>query len=164
MSEKEKIAMKVAAAILGGGMTGRLMHIVREQKGLGTYGIYASIQTVSNHSNSIFCIQGTFSPSSLNEGMECTKEIVGQWQSAGITPKELQNAKQRLIGSRTIAMDEVDELSSIALRYILEEKDPVVEMEHFKTHVRALTLKDVNQVLLKYIDTNAFTEVIVGPV
>ena len=41
------VVLECAAQILGGGMTGRLMHTVREQKGLGTYGIYAVMQYVS---------------------------------------------------------------------------------------------------------------------
>jgi predicted Zn-dependent peptidase len=164
ISEIEKIALKAAASILGGGMTGRLMHIVREQRGLGTYGIYATIQNVSQNSNDIFCIQGTFSPGSLEEGMQCTRSIVKEWQKTGVTPKELSDAKERIIGSRTIAIDEVDELSSLNLKYILEGKDPVREMEKFKQNVESLTLEQINQVLHKYIDIDTLTEVIVGPV
>ena len=164
MSGKEKIAMQIASSILGGGMTGRLMHIVREQKGLGTYGIYSAIQSVSRTSDFIFCIQATFSPDSLKEGMQCTKEIVREWQQAGVTPKELQNAKERMTGSRIIAMDEVDQLSSTALKYILEKRNPVEEMEKITQCVQELTLQEVNQILHKYIDPDTFTEVIVGPV
>jgi zinc protease len=164
MSYKENVALKCAAEILGGGMTGRLMHTVREQRGLGTYGIYAVVQSVSNKSDSIMCVQGTFSPSSLDEGLKVTKELVHDWWNHGVTPKELEDAKDRMIGSLLIASDEVDQLGSIMMRYILQEKNPTEEFNKFKTMARNLTLEDVNNTLKKYIDPSKFAEVIVGPV
>jgi predicted Zn-dependent peptidase len=164
MSHKEKVALQCAASILGGGMTGRLMHTIREQRGLGTYGIYATMQTVSPSTDHIICIQGTFSPSSLKEGVETTKELVQEWQAHGVTPNELANAKERMVGSRIIAIDEVDQLGSMVLKCVLEEKDPITEFKNFKDTVESLTLADVNNTLLKYVDPTKFTEVIIGTV
>ena len=90
---KESIALECAATILGGGMTARLMHTVRELRGLGTYGLYAGIQHVSPKSPVIFCVQGTFSPTSLQDGLECTRQIVGEWARDGVTPVELATAR-----------------------------------------------------------------------
>ena len=164
MSYKEKIALQCATSVLGGGMTGRLMHTIREQRGLGTYGIYATMQEVSPSTDHIICIQGTFSPSSLKEGVEAIKELTKDWQTHGVTPVELSNAKERMIGSRTIAMDEVDQLGSMVLKCILEKKEPVLEFQKFKDVVQSLTLSDINQSLLKYIDPAKFTEVIIDTV
>ena len=164
MSYREKIALKCAAEILGGGMTGRLMHTVREQRGLGTYGIYAVLQTVSAKTDPIMCVQGTFSPGSLDEGLKVTKELVHEWRNHGVTPKELSDAKERMVGSLMIASDEVDQLGSIMLKYILDEKNPTSEFNKFQEITQSLTLKDVNNTLQKYIDPHKFAEVIVGPV
>jgi len=164
MSDREKIALKCAAEILGGGMTGRLMHTVREQRGLGTYGIYAVLQTISNKTDPIMCIQGTFSPNSLDEGLKVTKELVQEWRDHGVTPKELSDAKDRMVGSLIIASDDVDQLSSIMLKYILDEKKPTFEFNQFQEITQSLTLTDVNATLKKYIDTDKFAQVIVGPV
>lgn len=164
MSYEEKIALKAACEILGGGMTGRLMHTVREQKGLGTYGIYAVLQTISSKTDSIICVQGTFSPGSLEEGLQTTRELIHEWHAQGVTPLELSNAKERLIGSLTIATDEVDQLASIMMKYIMQGKDPEREFERFKEITSNLRLEDVNNALNKYIDPSKFAEVIVGPV
>ena len=164
MTYKEKIALKAACEILGGGMTGRLMHTVREQKGLGTYGIYAVLQTISSKTDPIVCVQGTFSPSSLKEGLLLTKELIGEWHAQGVTPLELSNAKDRLIGSLTIATDEVDQLGAIMLKYIMQGKDPEREFQRFKETTTNLSLEDVNSALNKYVDPTKFAEVIVGPV
>lgn len=160
---KEAMALRCAAAILGGGMTGRLMHTVREQKGLGTYGLYAVMQSVSDSTDNIFCIQGTFSPDSLEEGLACTKELVQEWQQHGVTPQELANAKDRIIGSRKIMADTVDNLHSMVLKYILQNKNPQYECRQFENMVQSLSLDDVNQALHKYIDPNLFATIVIGP-
>ena len=164
LTPEERVALKAAAEVLGGGMTGRLMHTVREQRGLGTYGIYAMIQTVSKATDPIFCVQGTFSPASLEEGMATTRELIQEWKTSGITPRELENASSRMIGSRKIAMDDVDQLGSTLLKHILDGKDAVQELQKFDTMVSELTVDFVNQTIQKYIDPSAFAEIIVGPV
>ena len=157
------VAMECATNILGGGMTQRLMHTVREQRGLGTYGLYAVLQTVSPKTPPIFCVQGTFSPDSVKEGMECTRQLVKEWHARGVTPSELEKAKTRMIGSRTIASDTVDNLHSSVLTYILEKKPPKEAMEAFKLMVQSLTLDDVNSAIQKCVDPTMFNEVVVGP-
>tara|TARA_B110000008_G_scaffold7792_2_gene7610 strand:+ start:3057 stop:5525 length:2469 start_codon:yes stop_codon:yes gene_type:complete len=157
------VAMECATNILGGGMTQRLMHTVREQRGLGTYGLYAVIQTVSPKTPPIFCVQGTFSPDSVKEGMACTKQLVQEWHAHGVTPIELEKAKSRMIGSRTIASDTVDNLHSSVLRYILEKKPPKQAMDAFKMLVQSLTIDDVNRAIKTCVDPSAFNEVVVGP-
>ena len=144
-------------------MTGRLMHTVREQRGLGTYGIYSLIQTISTKTPSIFCVQGTFSPTSIQEGLACTKELVAEWSKHGVTPLELKNAKERLVGSKVIASDTVDNLHSMVLKDILEKRSPEQAFEEYKTTVQQLSLQDVNTAIQTFIDPTKFTSVVVGP-
>lgn len=160
---KDSIALTTAASILGGGMTARLMHVVREQKGLGTYGIYAQMQHISPSTDSLFCIQGTFSPGSLKEGLECTRALVQEWQAKGVTEKELEDAKDNMIGKRVIASDTVDQLHGMVLRSILQRKDPKKAFEKFCSDVRALTVDEVNTALRKWIDPSKMIEIVVGP-
>lgn len=164
ISYKEKMALRCAATILGGGMTGRLMHTVREQKGLGTYGIYSVLQTISKKTDPIICVQGTFSPASLEEGLHVTRELIRDWHAHGVTPLELSNAKDKMIGSLLIESDEVDRLGEIVHKYIMEEKEPNQAFHIFKDTVKNLDLQYVNETLAKYVDPSTFAEVIVGPV
>ena len=161
--DSNDVALQCAAEILGGGMTGRLMHTVREQRGLGTYGLYAVIQTVNTHTDKIFGVQGTFSPSSLKEGMKCTRELIEAWHQHGVTPRELANAKDKMIGSHLIASDTVDNLHSFAINSILQHKKPKEEFQLFEQKVRSLTLAQVNTAIQKYIDPDKMTSVVVGP-
>lgn len=160
---KESIALECAATILGGGMTARLMHTVRELRGLGTYGLYAGIQHVSPKSPTIFCVQGTFSPTSLQDGLECTRKIVGEWARDGVTPVELATAKTHILGSKIIAVDTVDNLHSMVLHHILNQRPAESSFKQYKDILKSLTLEDVNGALRRHIDPTAFTSVVVGP-
>ena len=157
------IALECAAEILGGGMTGRLMHTVREQKGLGTYGIYAVMQYVSPKTDGIFCIQGTFSPNSIKEGLVCTRDLLCDWQLNGVTAAELENVKERILGSRIIANDSVDKLHGMVLQYLLQQQSPKQEIEKFETILKEITLEEVNKTLTQLIDISKMSEVVVGP-
>lgn len=159
----DEIALKCAIEILGGGMTARLMHTVREQKGLGTYGLYAVLQKVSPKTDHILCVQGTFSPESVQEGLECTRQLVSQWNTQGVTPQEVEDAKQRMVGKQLISSDNIDQLHSSILNSILEKREPQDAYHQYTEQVHALTTEKVNQVLAKYIDTTKLTETIIGP-
>jgi zinc protease len=162
-SRTDEVALQCAAEILGGGMTGRLMHVVREQRGLGTYGLYAVLQTVSTQTDKIFGVQGTFSPSSLKEGMACTRQLLNEWHEHGVSPHELADAKDKLIGSRLIAADTVDNLHSFVVKSILQHKDPKQDFQEFEHLVRHLTLEQVNHAITTYIDPTKMSSIVVGP-
>lgn len=157
------VVLECAAQILGGGMTGRLMHTVREQKGLGTYGIYAVMQYVSPKTDGIFCIQGTFSPSSIKEGLTCTKQLLRDWQQQGVTTAELDNAKERMLGSRIIATDSVDKLHGMVLQYLLAQQSPQTEIDKYEAMLKDITHDEVNRTLAHMIDVSKMSEIVVGP-
>ena len=159
----EHMALACAVEILGGGMTGRLMHTVREEKGLGTYGLYASMQVVSVSTPPIFCVSGTFSPDSVKEGLACTRELVQEWYTHGVTEQEWRNAKDRMIGRQQIGAENIDNLHQMALGAILEGRAPKQSFEERAAQIRALTLADVNHAIQTYIDPSKLAYVSVGP-
>ena len=159
----DAVALQCAIHVLGGGMTGRLMHTVREQKGLGTYGLYAMLQTVSAQTDHILCIQGTFSPVSVREGLACTRQLIREWHAHGITADEFSDAQQCLVGQQLIGSEEIDALHTTILKAILDERDPEASYHAYTQKVRALTLDQVNAALQKYIDPDALTETVIGP-
>ena len=156
------IALECAAEIFGGGMTSRLMHIVREQKGLGTYGIYSELMTVNSRTDRIFVISGSFSPDSMLEGMQCTKKMLVDFCQKGITEKELEFAKTRMIGSRKISRDNVTELKQACTDEIINGNDPFASFESFDKRVGELTVSKVNDAIKKYLDCTKMIEISCG--
>lgn len=157
------VALQCAIGILGGGMTDRLMHTVREQRGLGTYGLYAVLQQISPKTDAIFCVQGTFSPTSITEGLECTKTLIHEWFEHGVTLTELKHAKERMIGSRIIASDSVDHLHGIVVQSVMKGLNPEHEFDKFEKRVHGLTIEIVNRTLKRLIDPTKMSEIVVGP-
>jgi predicted Zn-dependent peptidase len=156
------IALECAAEIFGGGMTGRLMHIVREQKGLGTYGIYSELKSVNSRTDKIFVISGSFSPDSLDAGMQCTKKMLLDFCQFGITEKELEFAKTRMIGNRKISRDDVTELKNACIDEIIDGNDPFAAFENFDKRVGELTVSKVNDAIKKYLDCTKMIEISCG--
>lgn len=156
------IALECAAEIFGGGMTGRLMHIVREERGLGTYGIYAELKTVNRRTDKIFVISGSFSPDSFDAGMQCTRELLADFCRSGVTSSELQFAKSRMIGSKKIERDDINELKQACIEQILNGNDPFAAFESFDKRVDELTVSFVNNAITKYLDCTKMIEISCG--
>ena len=160
---QDAMALRCAIHILGGGMTARLMHTVREQRGLGTYGLYAVLQSVSPKTDHILCVQGTFSPESIHEGLECTRQLIREWHQDGVTPEEVATAQECMIGQQLIGSDDVDQLHTEVLKYILEGRNPQTAYQQYTDQIRALTPQTVNNALRKYLNPDQLAEVIIGP-
>ena len=156
------IALECAVEIFGGGMTGRLMHIVREEKGLGTYGIYSELKLVNSRTDKIFVISGSFSPDSFDAGMKCTRKLLADFCQKGITEKELEFAKTRMIGSRKISRDNVTELKQACTDEIINGNDPFASFESFDKRVGELTVSKVNDAIKKYLDCTKMIEISCG--
>ena len=156
------VALECASEIFGGGMTGRLMHIVREQKGLGTYGIYSELKSVNSRTDKIFVISGSFSPDSFDAGMQCTKELLADFCQNGITEKELEFAKSRMVGNRKILRDDVTELKQACIDEIISGKEPFASFELFDRRVGELTVSLVNNAITTFLDCTKMIEISCG--
>ena len=143
-------------------MTSRLMHIVREQKGLGTYGIYSELKSVNSRTDKIFVSSGSFSPDSFDTGMKCTRELLADFCRSGITEKELEFARTRMIGSRKISRDDVTELKQACIEQFLDKNDPFAAFETFDKRVGELTVSKVNDAITKYLDCTKIIEISCG--
>jgi len=95
--------------------------------------------------------------------MQCTRELVENWHKHGVSPQELKNAKDKMIGSHLIASDTVDNLHSMVINSILQNKNPKQEFKLFEKQVQTLTLQQVNAAIRKYIDPTKMSSVVVGP-
>jgi len=156
------IALQCAVEILGGGMKSRLMHIVREQKGLGTYGVYAELKSINSRTDKIFVISGSFTPSCFDAGMQCTRELLADFCRSGVTSSELKFAKSRMIGSRKISRDDVTELKKACIDQIIIGNDPFAAFENFDKRVGELTVSKVNDAITKYLDDTKMIEISCG--
>jgi zinc protease len=133
--------LRIAVAVLGGGFTGRLMSIVRDQYGL-TYGINARLK--HGKGCAIFEVSGTFSPVMLQEGLKRTDEVIKQWISDELTAEEIDIQKIEMKGSRNVQYDAPGALAS-AIHQNKIVYGNVDRMNNFDNLVDAITVEAVNE-------------------
>jgi zinc protease len=147
--DADTMAMRMGAAILGSGFTGRLMKIVRDQEGL-TYGIGSYMD------NDIFTdgdwrIYASFAPELLDKGVTSTRRELTRWWEKGVTKEELEARKADLIGSYKVGLATTDGLASFLLRTVQRGK-PLSWLDEYPKAISALTLEQVNGALRKYLN------------
>lgn len=133
--------LKIAVAVLGGGFTGRLMSIVRDQYGL-TYGINARLK--HGKGCAIFEITGTFSPKLLKEGLKRTDEVVKGWLEDDLTADEIEIQKIEMKGSRNVQYDAPGALAS-AIHQNKIVYGNVDRMNNFDNIIDSITVDAVNK-------------------
>lgn len=147
-NEHDKYPLGILSAILGGGMSSRLFHEVREKRGLAYY-----VRTSSD--NYVDCgYLATFvgaDPKRIDEAIKVVKEEYEKIKKDGeITEEELDKAKEYIKGHFVL---ELEDTRAVAIMYgsdyILEKKleNPADVIKKFD----AVTLKDIQRVIKTYL-------------
>lgn len=156
--EKDRYPLSVLSSILGGGMSSRLFHEVREKRGLAYY-----VRTVAD-SYADCGYLSTFAgvdPKRIDEAITVVVEEYKKIANDGeITQEELTKAKEYNKGHFVL---ELEDTRSVAMFYgstlLLEKKleNPNVVIE--KTD--AVTMEDIKRVINKYL-SNPLNLAIIG--
>jgi zinc protease len=147
-SDNDALALRVGAAVLGSGFTGRLMHVVRDQEGL-TYGIYAAVDN-DTYTDGDWRVGASFAPKLLDKGVASTRREVERWWREGITQEELTARKRDLIGSYKVSLATTDGLARALLRAVQRGK-PLSWLDDYPKAVDALTVEQVNAAIRRQL-------------
>jgi len=152
-------AAYVMNQILGGGsFKSRLMHEVREKRGL-TYGVYSYL--VPRDLAAVYL----GSVASANDKMaEAVQVIRDEWQrmdTDGVTEKELQDAKTYLTGAYPLRFDGNGPIASIMVGMQVQGL-PIDYIATRNDKVNAVTLEDVNRLAAELMDPDGLHFTIVG--
>jgi zinc protease len=153
------IPLAVANYILGGGgFSSRLMDSVREQRGL-VYGIGTS-PSVRDHAA---LIRGSAQSENgdVREAIEVTRAELGRLYRDGATQAEVNDAITYLTGSFALDLDSNSKIASVVHGYQAAGR----EIEYINRRndlIRAVTLDDVNRVVRRLFNPEAYTFVVVG--
>ena len=142
----------------GGGFESRLMHEVREKRGL-TYGVYSFL--LDRDSAQVWMGR----VASANDRVAEAVDVIGdEWvriRNDGVTEQELDDAKTYLTGAYPLRFDGNGTIANIAVSmqmdglgtdYIASRND----------QVNAVTLEDINRVAKELLDPSRLTFVVVG--
>lgn len=153
------IALAVANYILGGGgFSSRLMDQVREQRGL-VYGIGTG-PSVREHSA---VIRGSAQTENgdVGQAIEVIRAEMARLYRDGATQTEVSDAITYLTGSFALDLDSNVKIAGIVHGYQAAGRD-IEYINRRNDFIRAVSLDDVNRVIRRLFNPEAFTFVVVG--
>jgi len=159
-SHPDYAALMLGMQILGvPGFTGRLMSIVREQEGL-TYGIYASVNSSARIEGAAL-IKASFAPQLFEKGRASTLHEIKRLVEKGVTATEVRKHIAMYESRSLVALSNSSACAGLAHRLISEGHIPQY-FDDFLKKYRALTVKDVNKALKKYLNSSNLSESAAG--
>lgn len=153
------IPLAVANYILGGGgFSSRLMDQVREQHGL-VYGIGTG-PSVREHSA---VIRGSAQSENgdVREALDLTRAEMARLYRDGATQAEVNDAITYLTGSFALDLDSDAKIANVVHGYQIAGRD-LDYVNQRNGLIRAVTRDDVNRVIRRLFNPDAFTFVVVG--
>lgn len=152
-------ALLVGNHILGGGgFTARLTEEVREKRGL-TYGIYSSF-TPGLHAGA-FTISLQTRPDQAQQALDILRAELQRFVTDGPTDKELQAAKDNLIGGFALRIDTnrklLDNVANIAWNDL-----PLDYLSNWSEQVQRITQSDIRQAFARTLQPQSMATVVLG--
>lgn len=142
----------------GGGFVSRLTEEVREKRGLA-YSVYSYFLPMAELGP--FQIGLQTKKEQAEEGLKLVKQTVQQFVDKGVTEKELQAAKDNLIGGFPLRIDSNSKILEY-LNVIGFYKLPLDYLDTFNEHVAQVTVQQVNDAFKRRLHPESFATVIVG--
>lgn len=156
-NHKDYYPLTVANYRLGGGSSGRLFKVLREEKGY-TYGAYSSISRK--------LVKGPFIASSsvksniTFEALQTFKEVVGEYAET-YTEEDLEKTKVSLIKSNTRNFETLNSLLGI-LQTISTFNLPLDYIDQQQKTLQGMTLDEVKDLINQYMSLEDMVYVVVG--
>ncbi|ASP20704.1 putative zinc protease [Antarctobacter heliothermus] len=142
----------------GGGFEARLMHEVREKRGL-TYGIYSYLAP-REHAE-LFLGRVASANDRIGEAVEVIRDEWAKMASDGVTPEELDRAKTYLTGSYPLRFDGNAPIAQILVGMQMDDLTPdYITTRNAK--IEAVTLEDVERVAGELLKPEELLFVVVG--
>ena len=158
-NDPDFFALTVANHIMGGGgFTARLTEEVREKRGL-TYSVSSGFSP-GLHAGA-FTIGLQTRPDQAQQALTLVREVLAQFTHDGPTEKELQAAKDNLIGGFALRLDSnrklLDNVANIAWNNL-----PLDYLDTWTAQVQKLTTAQVKQAFARVVQPEKMAAVVLG--
>ena len=156
----DKYPLEVLAAILGGGMSSRLFHEVREKRGLGYY-ISTNAESYQD-AGSIVTTAGV-DPKKVKEAIKIVLEEHKKIKDKGLRIKnvELKKAKEYLKGHMVLGLENSRSVAYFyASQELLEEK--IDNPDQIMKKLDAVTIGQIENVAKKYLAEKGLNLALIG--
>jgi zinc protease len=157
-------ALQVLDTILGGGagFTARIPRRLRDELGLA-YTTFASMTMTAGLDPGRFIAFIGTSPENMNLAIDGLLNEIRRIIEEPVTAEELQDAKDYLTGSFVFAFESSPQIA----RFLVHAEVYGLGFDYidkYPQYVRAVTIDDISRVARKYLDSENYTLVVVGPV
>lgn len=142
----------------GGGFSSRLTEEVREKKGL-VYSVYSYFMPLIEKGP--FQVGLQTKKDQIDEALNLVKSTINKFISDGPSEKELQAAKDNLIGGFPMRLDSNKKILDYLTMMAFYDY-PVDYLDTFSVSVNKVTTKQIKKAFQSRVDINQFSTIIVG--
>ncbi len=143
----------------GGGFSSRLMHEVREKRGL-VYGVYSYFQPLTVAGPFVIALQTR--ADQADQALTVVQQVMAQMAAGKIDSKAIAAAKAHLIGGFAHRIDSnakrVGLMSMIGYYHL-----PLDYLQTWTARIEAITPAQVQASAARYLDMGNWSQIIVGP-
>lgn len=158
-TDKDWYTAQVMAYILGGGgFDSRLMHEVREKRGL-TYGVFSTLLT-QDYAN---VMQTTLSVGNAKtaEALTVIRDEFSRMAATKVSKQELADAKSFLIGALPLELTTTSDIADVLMSLRLSNLTPD-ELSIRAKRINAVSAGDVQDMAKRLLDPAQMTTILVG--
>ena len=142
LDDDRRYALSLANQILGGSLSSRLFHEIREKRGLA-YAVFSSAASYSD--TGIFTMYAGTSPDNTAELLEVIDQEVAEVIANGFTEDELATAKGGVAGATMMALeDSSSRMSRLGSNMLLFDR--IKELDESVAAIERVSLDDLNEV------------------
>ena len=160
LDHPDQYPLEILASILGGGMSSRLFHEIREKRGLSYY-VRCSLDQYTD-AGSLVTTAG-IDPKRVDEAIQV---MVDQYQKVAdqtlpVTEDEVRKAKEFLKGHLVLDLEDSKSVASyFASQEILEDK--ILDPDEMLKKIEDVTLEQVREVAKKYLVKETLNLAVIG--
>lgn len=159
MDREDRYSLTVLASILGGGMSSRLFHEVREQRGLAYY-----VRAMSEQYVDVGYLS-TMAGVDKARIDEAVKVVIDEYQKitkkGSVQEKEIEKAKEYVIGHFVLDLEDTRSVASHYGTSLLLEKEIELPKETIE-QIRSVSIDDVERVAQKYLEPQRMNLAVIG--
>ena len=159
MFNEKRYAAGVLATVLGGGMSSRLFTEIRDKRGLA---YYVGADSDNYTDTGIFAMSAGVNNDKADDAIKVMLEEADKIKNKGITPRELQQAKDQAEGVLAIALENSRAVANAYAGPILFY-DKVLTPEEELDKIKKVTLDDILRVANEVFTGEKLNLALIGP-
>lgn len=155
-----KYPVSIISNILGGNMSSRLFQKIREERGLA-YSVYS--YNSSYEEGGLFTVYAGTTKENYLEVVDIIKDEFRSIKEEGITPEELQKAKNQFMSMLTFGLENSkSRMSRMASSYLVYKR--VRSIDEIISEIEAISLEEIKDAAEKIFDEKYYSYTVLGDI